>query len=70
MNNQHIPFANLDAEMTALQERSEFYQAKIAALKSNDRLGNLVEIQRLQHLDNQCQSAIAFCFSRRQPRIE
>lgn len=69
MNNQHIPFANLNAEMAALQERSEFYQSKIAALKVSDKLSNMLEIQRLQHLDNECQSAITFCFSRKQPAI-
>jgi hypothetical protein len=69
MNSLQIPFANLDAEMVALQERSEFYQNKITALKVGDRLGNMVEIQRLHNLDNGCQSAIAFCFARRQPAI-
>lgn len=60
-----IPFTDLEEEMTALQERSEDYQGKIAALKVSDRLGNQLEIQRLSNLDHQCQSAIAFCFSRR-----
>lgn len=69
MNSDHIPFVDLDAEMKALQERSEYYQSKIAALKVANRLGNMVEIQRLNNLDNECQSAIAFCFSRRQPAI-
>lgn len=69
MNSRNIPFANLDAEMAALQERSEYYQSKIAALKVSDKLGNILEIQRLSKLDNECQSAIAFCFSRRQPEI-
>lgn len=69
MNNRKIPFANIEDEMQALQKRSEDYQGKIAALKVVDRLGNMIEIQRLSYLDNGCQSAIAFCFSRRQPAI-
>lgn len=70
MNNQQIPFADLDAEMTALQLQSEDYQAKIAALKIQGVKENISEIRRLQNLDNQCQSAIAFCFSRKQPPIQ
>lgn len=71
MNNQKIPFANLDAEMAALQERSEFYQAKVAALKLNAKEPEEIhEMRRLQQLDNECQSAIAFCFSRKLPRIK
>lgn len=70
MNSLKIPFANLDAEMEALQQRSEDYQGKIAALKVVDREIHKDEIQKLSKLDNECQSAIAFCFSRRQPRIE
>lgn len=69
MNNLKIPFASLDHEMAALQRRSEDYQGKIAALKVSDRLANQVEIQRLSQLDNECQSAIAYCFSRKQPAI-
>lgn len=69
MNNQNIPFVDLEAEMAALQSRSEDYQAKIAALKVIDRQSHMAEIQRLTRLDNECQSAIAFCFSRRQPAI-
>lgn len=69
MNNRKIPFASIEDEMQALQKRSEDYQGKIAALKVVDRLGNKLEIQRLSYLDNECQSAIAFCFSRRQPAI-
>lgn len=69
MNSQHIPFVNLEAEMHALQMRSEDYQAKIAALKVVNKEHHLDEIQRLTRLDNECQSAIAFCFSRRQPAI-
>jgi hypothetical protein len=69
MNNLQIPFVNLDAEMEALQKRSEDYQGKIAALKVVNRELNQEEIQKLSRLDNECQSAIAFCFSRRQPAI-
>jgi hypothetical protein len=69
MNSQNIPFATLDDEMAALQSRSEDYQAKIAALKVVNKQQHLEEIQRLTQLDNECQSAIAFCFSRRQPAI-
>ena len=70
MNNQHIPFANLDDEMAALQARSEEYLAKIAALRIQDPKENQSEIRRLTRLDNECQSAIAFCFSKKMPRIK
>lgn len=70
MNNQHIPFADLDTEMAALQSRSEEYQAKIAALKIKGVADHREEISKLHQLDNECQSAIAFCFSRRQPSIQ
>lgn len=69
MNNRHIPFANLEAEMEALQQRSEDYQGKIAALKVVGREIHQEEIKKLSNLDNQCQSAIAYCFSRKQPAI-
>lgn len=69
MNNQNIPFADLESEMAALQQRSEDYQAKVAALKLTNRELHKDEIKRLTQLDNECQSAIAFCFSRRQPPI-
>lgn len=70
MNNQNIPFADLESEMEALQQRSEDYQGKIAALKLVNRELNKDEIRRLSQLDNQCQSFIAYCFSRRQPPIQ
>lgn len=70
MNNQNIPFANLDDEMAALQARSEEYLAKIAALRIQDPKLNEAEIRRLTRLDNECQSTIAFCFSRKMPRIK
>ena len=70
MNNQNIPFADLESEMAALQQRSEDYQAKIAALKIQGVADHREEISKLHQLDNECQSAIAFCFSRKQPRIQ
>lgn len=70
MNNQHIPFVNLDAWMGALQKRSEDYQGKIAALKVVNQEIHQDEIRKLSHPDNQCQSAIAFCFLEDNPQYD
>ena len=70
MNNLKIPFASLDDEMIALQAQSERYQTKIAALLMQGLPRHEKKIRRLERLDHQCQGAIAFCFSRKQPRIQ
>lgn len=55
------PFANPNEEIIALKERSEFYEARLSALRCN---GNMVkhsaEILSLHKLNQQCQGAIAF----------
>lgn len=64
MNNKKIPFATLQDEMKALQERSQFYEAKIIALHTGKKTGlDIASINKFEALNNQCQGAIAFCFA-------
>lgn len=70
MNNKNIPFAGVDEEMEALQAKSEEFHAKIAALRIQGAEEHKGEIARLTQLDNSCQSAIAYYFASKQPRIK
>lgn len=55
MNNLKIPFASLDAEMHALQRRSVYYEAKVAALKIGRVTElRLREIRYLESLNRGC----------------
>ena len=64
------PFASIQEEIAALRERSDFYGAKISALRVGGWNKNRDEIKQFQTLDQQCQRCIAFYIGQQMKPVE